>query len=62
MLFIFATPSDGTSPGKMRLFINREDLDFATVGEMPAVQEFDLVENDAGEIEYHTHVVKFQVT
>ena len=36
------------------MFINRDDLDFATVAGMPAVQEWDLLENAAGQIEYPT--------
>jgi len=50
----------GTSPGKMRLFTNEEHLDFASVEGKAPVQEFDLVENFAGEIEYQTQVFKFQ--
>lgn len=46
----------------MRLFINQENLDFSAVADKPALQEFELVENYAGEIEYQTQVVKFQVT
>ncbi|PSC71196.1 PITH domain-containing 1 [Micractinium conductrix] len=50
---------DGTAPAKLKVFINRDDLDFATVAGMPAVQEWDLLENAAGQIEYPTHAAKF---
>eukprot|EP00887_Chlorella_sp_A99_P007810 scaffold20.g7810.t1 len=35
-------------------FINRDDLDFGMAGELPAVQEWELVENLGGQIEYPT--------
>ncbi|GBF98342.1 hypothetical protein Rsub_11236 [Raphidocelis subcapitata] len=51
---------DGRAPSKMRLFINRDDLDFAAVGSMAAVQEFDLQEaNPGGTVEYPTQPAKF---
>eukprot|EP00775_Hariotina_reticulata_P003144 gene3144-3421_t len=50
----------GTAPNKMRAFINREDLDFATIADMTAVQEWDLQEeNGNGMLEYPTQVAKF---
>jgi hypothetical protein len=45
---------EGTSPAKLRVFINREDLDFAAVADLPPVQEWDLLENYGGQIEYPT--------
>ena len=45
---------EGTSPAKMRVFINREDLDFAAVADLPPVQEWELLENHGGQIEYPT--------
>ncbi|KAI8468825.1 MAG: galactose-binding domain-like protein [Monoraphidium minutum] len=51
---------EGRAPNKMRLFINRDDLDFSTVNAMAALQEFDLQEdNAAGAIEYPTQAAKF---
>ena len=44
--------SDGKSPEKLRLFANRDDLDFSVVGDMDPVQEWDLLENENGAIEY----------
>lgn len=52
--------TDGTSPSKMRAFINREDLDFSIAGSLTPVQEWDLAENTRGELEYTTKVAKFQ--
>lgn len=41
----------------LQVFINRDDLDFASAGELPAVQEWDLLENLNGQIEYPTRQV-----
>ena len=43
---------DGKSPEKLRLFANRDDLDFSVVDAMDPVQEWDLFENENGAIEY----------
>lgn len=50
---------DGSSPSKLRVYINRDDLDFQNVAHLPPVQEWDLLENYNGQIEYPTHVAKF---
>ncbi|CAI5511946.1 unnamed protein product [Closterium sp. Naga37s-1] len=52
--------ADGTSPAKMRVFTNREDIDFSVVNDLTAVQEWDLTENLQGELEYTTKFSKFQ--
>ncbi|KAE9594562.1 hypothetical protein Lal_00037452 [Lupinus albus] len=52
--------ADGTSPSKMRAFINRDGIDFSDVQSMQAVQEWDLVENMQGVLEYQTRYSKFQ--
>ncbi|XP_057516413.1 uncharacterized protein LOC130797713 [Amaranthus tricolor] len=52
--------ADGTSPSKMRAFINREGIDFSDAESMPPVQEWDLVENLQGILEYQTRYSKFQ--
>jgi hypothetical protein len=45
----------GSAPSKMRAFINRDDLDFATVAGAAALQEWDLQEeNGQGLLEYPT--------
>ncbi|KAA0060990.1 PITH domain-containing protein 1 [Cucumis melo var. makuwa] len=51
---------DGTSPSKMRVFINREGIDFSDAQSMQAVQEWDLAENLQGVLEYQTRYSKFQ--
>ncbi len=38
----------------IQVYINRDDLDFATVADLPAVQEWELLENYSGQIEYPT--------
>ena len=45
---------DGAAPAALRVFINRDDLDFATAAELPAVQKWDLAETRDGRIEYPT--------
>ncbi|XP_028796114.1 PITH domain-containing protein 1 [Neltuma alba] len=51
---------DGTGPSKMRAFINREGIDFSDAQSMQVVQEWDLVENTQGVLEYQTRYSKFQ--
>ncbi|PIA64481.1 hypothetical protein AQUCO_00100158v1 [Aquilegia coerulea] len=52
--------ADGTSPAKMRAFINRDGIDFSDAQSMQAVQEWDLVENLEGVLEFQTRYSKFQ--
>lgn len=52
--------SDGTSPSKMRAFINRDGIDFSDAQSMQAVQEWELVENFQGVLEFQTRYSKFQ--
>lgn len=46
-------------PRAVRLYINRDDLDFGTVQDLEPVQAFDLLDNQAGEVEYPVRAVKF---
>ncbi|XP_039116546.1 LOW QUALITY PROTEIN: PITH domain-containing protein 1 [Dioscorea cayenensis subsp. rotundata] len=50
----------GTSPSKMRAFINREGIDFSDAQNMQPIQEWDLVENLQGVLEYQTRYSRFQ--
>ncbi|KAF5748303.1 Thioredoxin family protein [Tripterygium wilfordii] len=52
--------ANGTSPSKMRAFINRDGIDFSDAQSMQAVQEWDLAENLNGVLEYQTRYSKFQ--
>ncbi|KAL4592633.1 hypothetical protein LXL04_005636 [Taraxacum kok-saghyz] len=52
--------ADGTSPSKMRAFINREGIDFSDAQSMQAIQEWDLAENLQGLLEYQTRYSRFQ--
>ncbi|CAM6039934.1 unnamed protein product [Sphagnum compactum] len=52
--------SDGTSPSKMRVFMNRDDIDFSAAADLLPIQEWELAENPHGEIEYLTKYAKFQ--
>ncbi|OAY75395.1 PITH domain-containing protein 1-like [Ananas comosus] len=52
--------SGGTSPSKMRAFINREGIDFSDAQNMQPVQEWELTENLQGVLEYQTRFSRFQ--
>ncbi|CAA6672819.1 unnamed protein product [Spirodela intermedia] len=52
--------TDGTSPSKMRAFINRDGIDFSDAQTMQPVQEWDLAENLHGLLEYQTRYSRFQ--
>ncbi|WIA37737.1 hypothetical protein OEZ86_014615 [Tetradesmus obliquus] len=51
--------SGGSAPSKMRAFINRDDLDFASISSMAPLQEWDLQQDNDGSLEYPTQVAKF---
>ena len=46
-------------PSKMKLFKNREDIDFSNADDVKAEQEFELVEDVNGTIDYSVKQVKF---
>lgn len=48
------------SPAHLKVYLNREDVDFGNAGDLPAVQQWDLVEDRRGEVEYQTKYTKFQ--
>jgi len=50
----------GTSPSKMRAFINRDSIDFSDAQNMQSVQEWELAENLQGVLEYQTRYSRFQ--
>ncbi|ONM41393.1 Thioredoxin family Trp26 [Zea mays] len=52
--------ADGTSPSRMRAFINREGIDFSDAQNMQPVQEWELAENLQGALEYQTRYSRFQ--
>jgi len=51
--------TEGTSPRKMKVYTNRDDIDFSTVGVAKPVQEWDLIEDFRAEAEYPTKIAKF---
>eukprot|EP00746_Dinoflagellata_sp_MGD_P058175 gnl/MRDRNA2_/MRDRNA2_249472_c0_seq1.p1 gnl/MRDRNA2_/MRDRNA2_249472_c0~~gnl/MRDRNA2_/MRDRNA2_249472_c0_seq1.p1 ORF type:complete len:207 (+),score=44.38 gnl/MRDRNA2_/MRDRNA2_249472_c0_seq1:42-662(+) len=54
---------EGTSPSKVRLYINREGLDFSSVADVEPTQELDLIEDFHGAVERPVRAAKFaQVT
>ncbi|KAK4730046.1 hypothetical protein AABB24_034241 [Solanum stoloniferum] len=52
--------ADGTSPSRMRAFVNRDGIDFSDAQSMQAIQEWDLAENLQGVLEYQTRYSRFQ--
>jgi PITH domain len=46
----------GYSPSELRVFTNRDDLDFGTANDLPPVQRWDLAENLRGDIELPCNV------
>ncbi|GMH10782.1 hypothetical protein Nepgr_012623 [Nepenthes gracilis] len=52
--------ADGTSPSKMRAFINRDGIDFSDAQIMQPIQEWELAENLQGVLEYQTRYSRFQ--
>lgn len=59
-LTVIGLGEDGSAPSAMRVFCNRDDLDFSSVQTMPPVQEWELVENQQGLVEYPVKTAKFQ--
>ena len=50
---------DCSAPSHLRAFTNRDDLDFAAMETMQPVQEWDLLDNHQGLIEYPVKTAKF---
>ncbi|KAG2833082.1 hypothetical protein PC129_g4607 [Phytophthora cactorum] len=57
---ISGSAGDGTHPKAVKLFTNREDIDFSNANELPAQQKLDLAEDDTANIDYPLQVRKFQ--
>ncbi len=55
-LDVAAGEAGGYSPIELRVFTNRDDLDFGTAADLPPVQRWDLAENLRGEIELPCNV------
>ncbi|QDZ19564.1 PITH domain-containing protein [Chloropicon primus] len=51
---------DDTSPKLLKVFLNREDVDFTNASDLPPVQEWELLEDPNGVFEYNTKFRKFQ--
>ncbi|GLI69848.1 hypothetical protein VaNZ11_014565 [Volvox africanus] len=58
---VISRGAPGTAPARMRAYVNRDDLEFAAVSQLPAVQEWELVADGdpRGGIEYPTQVSRF---
>jgi hypothetical protein len=55
-------PNDDTAPASVKVFINRDDIDFDSVDSITPIQEFDLVRECPSDFlpEYQTKLTKFQ--
>ncbi|OBZ88527.1 PITH domain-containing protein 1 [Choanephora cucurbitarum] len=53
------TDRTDAAPSKMKVFINRDDVDFDVAESYTATQEFDLVENSDQVVEYGVKMTKF---
>ncbi|TMW66472.1 hypothetical protein Poli38472_004237 [Pythium oligandrum] len=51
---------DGAHPKTVKLFTNRDDIDFSNAGELPPQQKLELVEDHIGQIDYPLQIRKFQ--
>lgn len=51
---------DGASPSRMKVWINRNDVDFSNADDLPPTQEWELVEDFQAEIPWETRLFKFQ--
>mmetsp|Transcript_139613 Transcript_139613/g.434286 ORF Transcript_139613/g.434286 Transcript_139613/m.434286 type:complete len:206 (+) Transcript_139613:64-681(+) len=49
----------GSAPSRVRLFINREDLDFSSVGDVEPTQELELAEDFHGAVQHPLRAAKF---
>ncbi|KAL8275909.1 hypothetical protein Esti_000171 [Eimeria stiedai] len=52
--------AEGKAPSKLKLFANREDLDFSNVRDTECIQELELSEDFHGSLEYPLKVTKLQ--
>eukprot|EP00455_Lapot_gusevi_P036335 TRINITY_DN4039_c0_g1_i3.p1 TRINITY_DN4039_c0_g1~~TRINITY_DN4039_c0_g1_i3.p1 ORF type:complete len:143 (-),score=11.90 TRINITY_DN4039_c0_g1_i3:88-516(-) len=58
--FMIIGNSASSAPTKVRIWANREDVDFSNCNEIPVTQEFELSFDGDGVIDYPTNVRKFQ--
>jgi len=49
-----------TAPSKVRMWVNREDIDFSNASEVPPTQSWDVNEDTEGVLDYPTQIHKFQ--
>ncbi|KAI9264837.1 galactose-binding domain-like protein [Sporodiniella umbellata] len=53
------TDGSESAPSKMKVFINREDVDFDVAESYRPIQEFELVQSSNEVVEYGTRITKF---
>merc|ERR1711920_312104 len=52
--------ADGAGPSRMRVWTNRDDIDFGSAESVKPLQEWSLADNFNGALEYPTRYTKFQ--
>merc|ERR1711871_296496 len=52
-------PRDGEAPSELKVFVNREDVDFTSADDLAPTQAWDLVEERVDGVEYQTKLSKF---
>eukprot|EP00357_Protocruzia_adherens_P019672 CAMPEP_0115005784 /NCGR_PEP_ID=MMETSP0216-20121206/20094_1 /TAXON_ID=223996 /ORGANISM="Protocruzia adherens, Strain Boccale" /LENGTH=209 /DNA_ID=CAMNT_0002372209 /DNA_START=18 /DNA_END=647 /DNA_ORIENTATION=+ len=55
-----ATVDEESAPTSVRIFLNRDDLDFGTANDGTPAQEIQLIHNPLAEVDYPTKITKFQ--
>ncbi|KAJ2538588.1 hypothetical protein EV175_006450, partial [Coemansia sp. RSA 1933] len=58
-IYIWGGPTRQSAPSHVKVFANRDDLDFDTVGQCTPTQEWDLVDQAVEPVEYSVRVAKF---
>eukprot|EP01027_Heterolobosea_sp_BB2_P009620 GEZU01014169.1.p1 GENE.GEZU01014169.1~~GEZU01014169.1.p1 ORF type:complete len:212 (-),score=47.65 GEZU01014169.1:457-1092(-) len=58
--FVIMGGENGGAPSRVKLWVNRHDIDFSNCEEVVPTQELELNEDLRGELEYMTKVTKFQ--
>jgi len=58
--FVIIGGTERSCPKSLKIFVNRDDIDFDNVTSITPVQEWDLHEDFNGRLEYQTRISKFQ--
>jgi hypothetical protein len=58
--FCVVAGSEATAPTRVKIFVNRNDVDFSSAADMDPAQAFDLAYDPLGEVEYPVRINRFQ--